>query len=71
MHTIGTMPSVAHPSDSIARRSAFGRVIHWLTWRVAVRRSRMVLRELSNAQLRDIGLTREQAGLEASLPWWR
>lgn len=42
-------------------------------WKLFIRRlmTRSALRELSDAQLRDIGLTREQASQEASLPFWK
>ncbi|QKV18041.1 DUF1127 domain-containing protein [Oricola thermophila] len=40
--------------------------------RMTKRRTRLHLRELTDDQLRDIGLTREQARFEANKPfWWR
>lgn len=46
-----------------------------VAWRVAIwaerRRSRRALAELSDMQLRDIGLTRDQADREAEKPFWR
>lgn len=42
-------------------------------WKMFVRRlvTRRALLELSDAQLRDIGLSRDQANREASLPFWK
>lgn len=42
-------------------------------WSVFLRRwrTRKALGELSDSQLRDIGLSREQAQTEAQLPFWR
>ncbi|WP_454256542.1 DUF1127 domain-containing protein [Pseudomonas sp. Marseille-Q8238] len=42
-------------------------------WGVFLRRwrTRRALGELSDSQLRDIGLTREQAQAEAQMPFWR
>ncbi|WP_427983648.1 DUF1127 domain-containing protein [Agarivorans sp.] len=37
----------------------------------ALSRSRRALRYLSDATLRDIGVTRQQAMAQASLPFWR
>ena len=42
-------------------------------WTLFMRRlvTRRALLELSDAQLRDIGLSRDQADREASLPFWK
>ncbi len=42
-------------------------------WKLFIRRlmTRRALHELSDAQLHDIGLTRDQARREASLPFWK
>ncbi|UCJ18394.1 DUF1127 domain-containing protein [Pseudomonas sp. MM211] len=42
-------------------------------WKLFMRRlvTRRALLELSDAQLRDIGLTQDQARREASLPFWK
>ncbi|TBV06495.1 DUF1127 domain-containing protein [Phytopseudomonas dryadis] len=42
-------------------------------WKLFLRRlaTRRALLELSDAHLRDIGLTREQARQEALLPFWK
>lgn len=42
-------------------------------WKLFMRRllTRRALLELSDAQLRDIGLSRQQATREASLPFWK
>ena len=46
---------------------------HGSRWKLFVRRltTRRALLELSDAQLKDIGLSREQAKAEAHLPFWR
>lgn len=38
--------------------------------RMQTQRTRMHLRELTDDQLRDIGVTREQARFEADKPFW-
>lgn len=43
----------------------------WCMTRIDKRRSRNTLAELTDEQLRDIGLTRPQAIHEASRPFWR
>ncbi|WP_245415942.1 MULTISPECIES: DUF1127 domain-containing protein [Mesorhizobium] len=72
MQTIDTIPL---RSQRIAPRRKTGGMLHnvanWLFWRVEIRRSRKELLLLNDSQLRDIGVTREEAGLEGSLPWWR
>lgn len=42
-------------------------------WKLFMRRllTRRALLELSDAQLRDIGLSRQQAKREATLPFWK
>jgi uncharacterized protein YjiS (DUF1127 family) len=54
-----------------ARRSP-GRAspLAWLRNRLALRRQRLQLAELDARQLRDIGLTAEQARAEAKRPIW-
>jgi uncharacterized protein YjiS (DUF1127 family) len=57
------------------RRSGFGRVlreaaalaVHWLQRA----RSRRALLMLNDRELRDIGLTRDEAQREGVLPFWR
>lgn len=43
----------------------------WCMTRIDKRRSRNTLADLTDEQLRDIGLTRAQAIREASQPFWR
>ncbi|MGR2739612.1 DUF1127 domain-containing protein [Billgrantia sp. Q4P2] len=46
---------------------------HWIRrvkHQVQLRRERTQLQELSDHQLRDIGLTRQQANREARRPFW-
>ena len=70
-----TIDTIIAQSESITPRVKTGRMLrkvaNWLSWRVEIRRSRKELLLLNDSQLRDIGVTREEAGLEGSLPWWR
>lgn len=43
----------------------------WCMTRIDKRRSRKTLADLTDEQLRDIGVTRAQALREASQPFWR
>ena len=43
----------------------------WMKEAAARRRGRQVLEHMTEAQLKDIGLTRMQADLEAAKPFWR
>jgi uncharacterized protein YjiS (DUF1127 family) len=43
----------------------------WLELRLAKRRSRRALMELSDYQLKDIGLTRSDALSEGMRPFWK
>ncbi|WP_343314113.1 DUF1127 domain-containing protein [Brucella sp. BE17] len=47
------------------RRGPLRRLIDWLTWQAAIRRSRLALYELTDEQLRDVGLGRCEAEKEA------
>ena len=49
---------------------SFG-ILRFFPRRLAKQRSRMVLRELSDDHLEDIGKTRHEAEIEASKPLWR
>ncbi len=46
-------------------------MVQWIKQSAARRRGRLALETMSNAQLKDIGLTRMQAELEAAKPFWR
>ncbi|MBA3446014.1 MAG: DUF1127 domain-containing protein [Pseudaminobacter sp.] len=48
-------------------RRAIGRIDDW----VERRRQRHILAELTDGQLRDIGLSRDEAFREARKPFWR
>ncbi|MBA1204058.1 DUF1127 domain-containing protein [Pseudomonas capeferrum] len=58
---IGDAPSVASAQPGQGRWS----------WMMQRRRTRSVLLQLDDAQLRDVGLTREQARQEGGKPFWR
>jgi uncharacterized protein YjiS (DUF1127 family) len=53
------------------RGAGFGRIFRWIARRSEIRRTRIDLLDLSDHQLRDIGLKPEQAMDEGRLPWWR
>lgn len=44
--------------------------LRWLSGRIDKRRSRIALSELTDDQLRDIGLTRTEAQIEAYRSFW-
>lgn len=48
-----------------ANKGVLRRCIAWLSWRATIRRSRIALLDLSEEQLRDIGLQRSEAEKEA------
>lgn len=50
---------------------AIVRSLSWLSERLEIRRSRLALLELTEAQLKDIGLSRADAEGEGARPWWR
>jgi uncharacterized protein YjiS (DUF1127 family) len=56
--------------SSASRGSALMRVISMIELAVARRRSRLALMELSDAQLKDIGISRCEAFREANRPFW-
>ncbi|KZY29126.1 MULTISPECIES: DUF1127 domain-containing protein [unclassified Oleiphilus] len=49
----------------------FAKQLHSLAWRLEIHRQRKKLLQLSDAQLRDIGVSRQEAQLEASQPLWK
>lgn len=69
----------AHPHIAFLNTQATLPVLAKVAVKVAVlitkwsirQRSRKHLRRLSDAQLKDIGLTRSEAHYEATLPFWR
>ncbi len=65
------IPAVAAGSPFRRLGELIGHIADTLrTWRVRDRQRRE-LRELDDATLRDIGLTREQANFAADKPFWR
>ncbi len=50
---------------SHARRSGWQNFVEWCSMRLTLRRSRIELMELTDDQLRDIGITRSAADKEA------
>jgi uncharacterized protein YjiS (DUF1127 family) len=46
-------------------------MVRWMNEGAARRRGRLALEHMTETQLKDIGLTRMQAELEAAKPFWR
>jgi uncharacterized protein YjiS (DUF1127 family) len=55
---------------SSSRGSALLRVVAMIEMAVERRRSRLALLEMSDAQLKDIGISRSEAYREANRPFW-
>ncbi len=79
MDTIETIsPRIGTILDGGQSRSGFGRrlvrlvagLIKWLDHQLERRRSRLALLEMTDCQLKDIGLSRCDAYREASRPFW-
>ena len=51
-------------------RTSFTSVLTWIETRLQRRRSRRLLLEMSDEQLKDIGVSRADAYREASRPMW-
>lgn len=73
MRTTDTIwePSEYPVGDRGRRSGILARVFNWMIGRIELRRTRLDLLDMSDDQLRDIGLTLGQATREANLPWWR
>lgn len=56
--------------SSTPRASTLMRVISMIEGAVERRRSRLALMELSDVQLKDIGISRSEAYREANRPFW-
>ncbi len=61
----GLHPHLDAASDSGPRTSLLHRLIDWLSYRMMLRRSRLELFDLTDEQLRDIGVMRSEAEMEA------
>lgn len=70
MSTFTTSRSDISMRSSQARGSALMRVISLIEMVVERRRSRLALMELSDVQLKDIGISRSEAFREANRPFW-
>lgn len=57
-------------SRSSSRGSTILRVVAMIEMVVERRRSRLALLEMSDSQLKDIGLSRSEAFREANRPFW-
>ncbi len=58
-------------TTGVGFRGAIVAMARWMKQASARRRGRLALQSMTNAQLKDIGLTRMQAELEAAKPFWR
>ena len=70
MSTFSTFRTDVSIRSSASRGSALMRVISMIELAVERRRSRLALMELSDAQLKDIGISRSEAFREANRPFW-
>ena len=70
MSTLSTGTTGACTRSSGSRTSTLMRVISVIEMAVQRRRSRIALMEMSDAQLKDIGVSRSEAYREASRPFW-
>ena len=61
---------VAAMRSSGSRGSALMHVVSMIETVVQRRRSRLALMELTDAQLKDIGISRSEAYREANRPFW-
>jgi uncharacterized protein YjiS (DUF1127 family) len=70
MSTFSTTRTDASMRSSSSRGSTLLRVISMIEMAFERRRSRLALMELSDAQLKDIGISRSEAFREANRPFW-
>lgn len=73
MHTLRETfsPLAGITSSREAPRLSLLRAIEWIEVRIERRRSRLALMEMTDAQLRDIGVSRADAYREFDKPFWR
>lgn len=73
MHTLRETfsPLAGTTSRREAPRLSLLRAIEWIEVRIERRRSRLALMEMTDAQLRDIGVSRADAYREFDKPFWR
>ena len=70
MSTFSTSRADVPARSSTSRSSVLLRVVAIIEMAVERRRSRLALMELSDAQLKDIGISRSEAFREANRPFW-
>ena len=70
MSTFSTSRADVPARSSTLRSSALLRVMAMIEMAVERRRSRLALMELSDTQLKDIGISRSEAFREANRPFW-
>ena len=70
MSTFSTSRTDVSMRSSASRGSTLMRVVAMIEMAVERRRSRLALMELSDSQLKDIGISRSEAFREANRPFW-
>jgi uncharacterized protein YjiS (DUF1127 family) len=70
MSTLSTTRSDTSMRSSSSRGSTLMRVVAMIEMAMDRRRSRLALMELSDAQLKDIGISRSEAFREANRQFW-
>jgi len=70
MSTFTTFRTDVSTRVSASRGSTLMRVVAMIEMAMQRRRSRIALMELSDAQLKDIGISRSEAYGEANRPFW-
>lgn len=70
MSTFSTSRTESPLRSSASRGSSLLRVISMIEMAFERRRSRLALMEMSDAQLKDIGISRSEAFREANRPFW-
>jgi uncharacterized protein YjiS (DUF1127 family) len=73
MAAIETIYRSSEPSEYDISQSAgsrFATAFAWVSKQIERRRSRLALLEMSDEQLKDIGLSRSDAHGEATRPFW-
>ncbi|MBX3577092.1 MAG: DUF1127 domain-containing protein [Rhizobiaceae bacterium] len=69
MRSIGTTTMGGHRSSTGGR--SLLKTLEWVEGMLERRRTRLALMEMSDAQLKDIGVSRSDAFGEAGRPFWK
>lgn len=71
MSTIGTSTRTASGFSASSGGYSLLKTIEWVEGLLERRRSRIALMEMTDSQLKDIGVSRGQAFGEANRPFWK